>query len=253
VWWLWDTATLLGMESQGPMDSQAARDLVAAVDRAVEIRDRVTRLGDPFPGSVAAIDATIPHARWVVVTAAIALGVAADHMVTWRNIVHAGSIPIYAPMTLLRSALEAAVLTRWVVDPRCDPTSRVARGIAAEIDNHRERGLFEVAVHAPPRPPGTGMSGADRQAELAAARDAAKIPRVELLGMTGLAAAFGAPGYADVSWLYRLLSAFAHGKEWSLFGTAMEPPVPAATPGVKRGRVTSKDTVLIGSTSRVAL
>jgi hypothetical protein len=49
------------------------------------------------------------------------------------------------------------------------------------------------------------------------------------------------------------MSAFAHGKEWSLLGTTMEPPVAAGTPGVKRGRMTGGGTVLIGATNRVAL
>jgi hypothetical protein len=245
--------TICAVDGNESMDPGAARDLLAAVDRAVEIRDRVMRLADPVAGSLAAADASIPHARWVYVTASIALGVAADHLMTWRGIVRSGSIPVHAPMTLLRSALEAAVLTRWVVDDRCDAQTRVARGIAAEIDNHRERGLFEDAIHAGPRPPRVGLSGAERRAELAAARDAAQIPRVALPGKTSLAADYGAPGHADLTWLYRLLSAFAHGKEWSYFGTTMGPPVASPMPGVQRGRVTASDNILVGTSSRVAL
>jgi hypothetical protein len=63
-------------------------------------------------------------------------------------------------------------------------------------------------------------------------------------------AAYG-PGYSDVTWLYRLAIAFAHGKPWALHATSMGPDVPSGTAGVLHGTVAASDLVVIGTTLRV--
>ncbi len=63
----------------------------------------------------------------------MAIGVAVDHLYAWQQLVSAGPIPIYAPITLLRAALEAGVTTRWLVDPRRIAMERVGRGIAGPL------------------------------------------------------------------------------------------------------------------------
>lgn len=95
---------------------------------------------EPRPGSTAAVDLQrSPHARWIQTSASIALGGAADHLSTWQVVVQARRLPTYAFATLLRAALEAALVTRWLVDSRVSPGERVGRGIAAQLADYAER------------------------------------------------------------------------------------------------------------------
>jgi hypothetical protein len=241
------------MDAHVSMELKANAALKRAADRADLIRDRIARLHrDPLPGSLATSDGAIPHARWVLASAHMALGVASDHMNAWRLLVNGRLIPIYSPMTLLRAGLEAAVLCRWLVDPRPTSLERVARGVAAQVADYDERRKWEAAVGAHERPPGTGKSGAARLTDLISARGAAAIPALRLPGVTDLAKAVGAPGYRDVSGYYRLMSAFAHAKPWALHATTLGPSAPTATPGMQGGVVTSSDVVLVGATDLVA-
>jgi hypothetical protein len=236
-----------------PMESKAVGELKRAVERADAIRERLGRMThDPRPGSQAAIDAAIPHARWIQMSASVALAVASDHLTSWKLIVDGRVIPIYSPMTLLRAALEGAVMCRWLVDRRPGSRDRVARGLAAQLADYDERRKWEVAIGAPERPPSAGKSGADRRADLVTARDSDGIPIVRLPGATDLARGFGAPGYRDISGFYRLMSAFAHAKPWALHATELGPAVPTAVPGVHGGRVTSSDAILVRATHLVA-
>lgn len=245
--------TLPAMTDDKTMEPEAVVELRRAVDRADAIRERDRRMvRDPRPGSLASVDAAIPHARWVQMSARMALGVASDHLTSWKLIVDGRLIPIYSPMTLLRAALEGAVMCRWLVDSRPDPLERVARGIAAQLADYDERRKWEAAIGAQERPPGAGRSGAERLADLVAARDADGIPTVHLPGMTDLAKQFGAPGYRDISGFYRLMSAFAHAKPWALHATKLEPAGPSSVPGLRGGEVTSSDAILIRATDLVA-
>lgn len=236
------------------MEPEAAVELKRAVDRADEIHARAQGVSrEPQFGSLAASDAAVAHARWVILSANMALGVASDHLTAWKLVVDSRVIPIYSPMTLLRAALEAAILCRWLVDPRPDPLERVARGVAAQVADYDERRKWEATIGAPDeRPPGAGKSGASRLADLVAARDADGIPVLALPGATDLAKSFGAPGYRDVSGFYRLMSAFAHAKPWALHATSLGPSAALSTAGLQGGRVTSSDHVLVGATNMVA-
>lgn len=74
------------------------------------------------------------------------LSVSLDHLQTWRHVVFAGGAglqPAYAHMTLLRGAMEAAIVARWLVDSEVDPSERLARsadwgpGRLHETEAHR--------------------------------------------------------------------------------------------------------------------
>src|SRR5260370_21859733 len=135
------------------MEPAATDELRRAVNRADEIHVRAQGVPrDPRPGSAAESDGAVPHARWVLLSANMALGVASDHLTTWKLVVDGRIIPIYSPMTLLRTALEAAVLCRLLVDPRPEPLERVARGVAAQVADYDERRKWEAAIGAPERP-----------------------------------------------------------------------------------------------------
>jgi hypothetical protein len=68
------------MDDHVPMTPEATAELKQAVDRADQIHARSQGVPrDPHPMSLAATDAAIPHARWVLLSANMALGVASDH------------------------------------------------------------------------------------------------------------------------------------------------------------------------------
>ncbi len=56
-------------------------------------------------------------------------------------------------------------------------------------------------------------------------------PRIGFPATTFLAAKFGVPDYSDSSGLYRLVSAFAHAKQWALARMSLEQGGPAAQAG----------------------
>jgi hypothetical protein len=194
------------------MNPAAYAALMEQVRRADALRERTdARNHEPRADSLAAGDAAIPHARFVRLVADVAMAVAADHLLTWQLVVTRGVIPIYAPMTLLRSAVESAVKVRWVVDNRIAGPRRVGRGVAAQVEDYDERRKFEVSVKAGPRPPGAGKSAADRLADLVADRDRDGVPIEHVPSYTDLTRDYGVPSRSDTQWLYRLMSAFAHG------------------------------------------
>jgi hypothetical protein len=179
------------------------------------------------------------------------LNVSVDHLFAWGLIIRGGLLPIYSEMTLLRGALEGALISRWLLDPRATPMTRVAQGVAAQRDDYDERRKFEESIKAPPRPAGAGKSGADRLADLTKVRDRDGIPVVPFRRATYLAAGYGVPGYSDISWLYRLVSAFAHAKEWALTATTLGLSTDAHTPGVKYGGVTASESIVLSATGIV--
>ena len=91
------------MDDHVPMDPEATAELRRAVDRARPIHATVQGVfRAPQPGSIAASDAAIPHARWVLLSADMALGVASDRLTAWKLLVESRLIPIYSPMALFR-------------------------------------------------------------------------------------------------------------------------------------------------------
>jgi hypothetical protein len=57
------------------------------------------------------------------------LTAAGEHLGVWRLLAERGVVPRYAHLTLLRSALEAAVTARWLLAGG-DTTARICRGMA---------------------------------------------------------------------------------------------------------------------------
>jgi hypothetical protein len=233
--------------------SRREQGAVRRSGQSIPLFDRARAGQAAAPGSLAAADALVAHARRVVAATATALSVATDHLVAWRTIAPSGSpLTIYAPITLVRAALEGAFVARWLVDPTSESVQRVARAMAWQIEDYRQRASFEAAAIARAEARGHPVrkldppahTGEQRRAELVAARAAAGIPEVRLPKMTELARLYGLAGKVDAHWAYRLASAYAHGLPWSLMSTTLSDARPAATAGLNRGRVTASDTLL---------
>jgi hypothetical protein len=234
------------------MDPEAVQELRTALARLDALHSRAEAVNgtDPQAGSAGAADAALPHARFVLTNAGRSLTVAVDHLGAWSLIVQAGTIPLFAPMTLLRAALEAASLARWLIDADVASATRVARGVAVQLADHEERKRFETAGEIPAGP--GGKSAAGRAADLRAARDRDGVPLLPVERATTLAKLYGPPGHADRSWLYRLTSAFAHGKEWALLAMTLG-QTEAAGEGYGRGLMSANDKLVAGTTTLTVL
>jgi hypothetical protein len=119
-------------------------------------------------------------------------------------------------MTLLRGSLEGSVLCRWLLDPAISGEERLRRGAGAQLDDYRERGKFE-RLRPDPVAEG-GMSAKQRIDELEHELKRRGLKAVQLLGPTELCAryALGSTELGDGEFVYRLLSAFAHAKQWAI-------------------------------------
>jgi hypothetical protein len=235
-----------------------------ALDQVPALHARHQALHGEAPGSPHSQDLRVSkHARFVRTGAIRVLGTAGDHLVAFRRLSERGPILPFAPMTLLRAAVEAADLARWLVDPELDAMTRIGRGVAVQLEDYEQRRRWEGAFGIPEPPPGArGKSAAARKADLLAARgpdvpDAERVPVVPLEKATALALIYGparnrgpvadALPAGDRSWLYRLLSAFAHGKEWAFLATDTRAAQPIGE-GVHRGVVMISDPVFVACT-----
>jgi hypothetical protein len=201
--------------------------------------------------SLATADDALPNARFVPLYATQALLTALDHLLAWRELIERGHVPIEAHMTLLRGALEGAVRCRWHVEARVHPGTRVGRGIAARRDDQHERRLFEASRESRAR--SSELAGSKTAVERLAELDD---PDAVVARTT---AGIRSVGYADTTSLmtkyrlerwYRLASAAAHGKEWALMATQLEPSIDVAMrPGIGAGMVSARDDVVLAFTS----
>lgn len=229
-------------DSQDP--ATTAR-LVEVLAQAPVLFDRLhtTAQAGASPGSEAAKDASAPLGHHGQIMAIDHLSCGVEHLVVWRRLLLAGVQPYAAHMTLVRGAMEGAVTCRWLIDPRADSADRIRRGVALLLEDYGNRRDFErdigIAADAI-KPP--AKSAADRYTELRAARTANKIGATQVPKMTAL---FG--GYAGLQAghgraIYRLLSAYAHGKQWKGLTTANEVVEDAiAVPGGQLMKVTAND------------
>jgi hypothetical protein len=226
-------------------DPQITARLAETLARAPVLFDRLaaTARAGITPGSPAAQDATSELGHHTRIMAIDHLATGLEHLVIWHRLLTGGSQPFATHMTLIRGAMEGAVTSRWLTDPRQDAAERVRRGVALLLDDYGNRRDFERDFGLDPaaiKPP--AKSGADRYKELQAERDAAKIGPIKVPSMTYRFGGYGGlqpgPGRA----IYRLLSAYAHGKQWKGLTTKIQ-AVEEATEvrGGKVVKVTAND------------
>ena len=153
-------------------------------------------------------------------------------------------------MTLLRGAIESASLCRWLIDPTATSAQRVQRGVAAQLKDWDESRKFEEASGADKLPrTGEARTGRQRVDELVETRRASGVPEMSVPAFVKLCDDYAIAGELGGNALYRLASAFAHGKQWTLLVSESEPP-PGATSTTEPGprRVSASDTLSAGVT-----
>jgi hypothetical protein len=119
--------------------------------------------------------------------------------------------------------MEGAVLFRWLIDPKADSAGRIRRAVALLLDDHRNRRAFEGDIGMAPNAPIQGRTGAQRYADLLAARTDAKIVELDVANYTdlfGLYAGYREPSVGRA--MYRILSAHAHGMQWGAMTANLE-------------------------------
>jgi hypothetical protein len=157
--------------------------------------------------------------------AAVSLRAVIDHLVTWHRVISNGFSPTFAHLSLIRTAHESSWLAYWLMEPAADAATRLARGVAAQRDDYDERRKIEEALggrqyQLPAK------SAADRLSDLMAEAAAHGLTKLNKNGqpmlMTPLLSAVELfDKYEPVangrgSYLYRLYSGYAHGKQWAL-------------------------------------
>jgi hypothetical protein len=174
-------------------------------------------------------------------------------------LVKARIMPLYAHMSPLRTAHEAALLAEWLTDPAIDDDTRRARGIAVQLEDYDERRKFENSTGGP-RMPLRGKSAAGRIADLMALAGRLGLTKTNKKGEVVLAVAVPAavelfdmyeksrPGSKGQA-IYRLESGYAHAKQWAITQGAQQ-AAPLDASGRTVARVEPSDELAAGFTRR---
>jgi hypothetical protein len=170
----------------------------------------------PAEGSPAAADRDrfdgIGSYSWVF--AGQVLGVAMDHAEAWVRLFESHGLPRYAHLTLLRATLEAAVTVRWLISA-VTPEGRVAAAVSLLeedlVDWDRLVESFPGST-APDDAAAHAKVLAEMRAQVAAAGLQTKRPP----STSDRVRDFGAHPGRKSDWIFRILSAPAHGSTWSI-------------------------------------
>jgi hypothetical protein len=244
-----------GIAGDWPGDNQDPRisaKLAEVLSQAPVLFDRLaaTSRAGAHPGSEAAADEASPLGHHVRIMPIDHLTTGIDHLVTWNRLLTSGVQPYAAHITLIRGAMEGAVTCRWLIDPLEDSAERVRRGVALLLEDYGNRGDFErdFGIALAIKPP--AKTAADRRAELKAARIAAKIGPTQAPTMTTLFGGYIGLPPARGRAVYRLLSAWAHGKQWKGMTAKFEIVEGAvAVPGGKLVKATANDDLSLNLTT----
>lgn len=213
---------------------------------------------NPPADSIAAMERSDRLRAYGYDLAAMLLGSAIDHLRAWRMLIYGRLIPIYAHFSLLRTAHETAHAALWLVEPGISSDERLARGVAGQFADYEERRKAEAdtgIVQAPP-----AKSAAQRQADLIGNAKSIGLTRPDKNGKDALPTRVPTtvelferfepvrPGVKG-SFVYRVLSGFAHGKQWAgMFGALQATPLNASNRAL--AITSSNDMMAMASTVR---
>ena len=216
-----------------PEDTARLERIISQLNRVLDASDRFvsTSIDAPLAGSPmkAAYQANLrdPYQQ-----AYLLLVAAADHLRTIVDLVKQGRLPQFALYTLLRSAGEAAVRARHLLDPMLDERQRLARGLNERLDNIEEARKVETSE------PFDYDAKIDHLEERASANDIMPLRKSAISPIT----AFGEPrkNVIDLFGLYlpagslafRFLCGFTHSMMWTLI--QRERAQPTSDPTVAR-------------------
>ena len=209
------------MQELDPRIHQLRQTLVPFLNATVELQER--RPAQPEPCSVMAQDIANfgndkPFVNAMTV-ADLACQYTHDHFSLFVNLL-TGSVDPITSCTIIRSLLETAAIGAWAVDPLIDTVSRVSRIYAIRFESIVQQLKVLKCTK------GIATADIDKTASRinAIANDA--ISRgITVDHVKGKVTLIGTrkPGPTDMikevlnaEWIYRLLSAVAHGHHWAL-------------------------------------
>ena len=239
-------------------DTETFREIRQLLDRVLPLASSTRALageGEPQAGSAAAAVAGVESCRLAWEHACTCCAVAADHLFTWGKAhVEGGTQPWYAHLTLLRTALETAVIARWLLDGEISPEERLARAIGVQLHDQRERDKWERSFPPDVRPrrhAGRAWSGAGRVEIWTRLKSRWHLPNREII-VTDLCDEYAeTAGEIRGSSLYRQLGAASHGRTWAALPMSKIEGSRPRTRGLSV-EVTADDTLAVFAT-RVAL
>jgi hypothetical protein len=174
--------------------------------------------------------------------ASTSLASALDHVGMMGRIFASRELPPYALFGLARTALEGALTAEWLMEPGLSLSDQIARGVGAQCDDYDQRAKLETAIGL--QPTGKTKRAVDRKAAYMSKaldrhhaklnEDGALVPTRPLLAVVALFDRFeewtvtragGSEIRVPGSALYRVLSAFAHSKQWANMLSEMTPAV----------------------------
>ena len=247
--------------AQRIMSGTPARQLLRLVDAARMIDDDL-----PLPfrevgvNSDARVIAAHPLGQHLEAMAGSALAVSFDHFRSALAFVRFGEMPAFAQVTLFRSAHELAIRTEWMLDSAQTIETRIARGCGIYLADLDERAKFDKSALIAYRPPAKpahkridDLRTAGREhgmlsdkgffpGETIATLDLFKAHEPAVIGADGKSA-------CGSTW-WRLLSAFAHGKNWPIGMLDHSVVTPATDGGVGVRAVESSDVALAAVATR---
>ena len=187
----------------------------------------------PPPGSALRGDDLRTHPYELSHAAWHSLSHAVDHFNCLQTLLRdAGLIHIFAPYSLVRSALENASAAVWMLHPasRTDRVARRLRLATSDIRNGEE--AKRLTGKAGPR------SEQERIDQVRGIAEGAGVDGAEAVCKTGYRAIVKAASSAlgpggDLAFLsWKLCSGFTHGDSWATWGAADRVELPGAPPGL---------------------
>ena len=211
------------MDDETPQDPQITallRTLLVEVPGLNRRGEAIVRANAKGPGSLAELDGEHRLGRYVWELAPASLGVAGDHLETWRRLVEdAHTQPGWAHVTLLRGAIENAAFCRWLVEAAATSAERVARSVAAQLKDWDERRKFEEASGANRLPrTGEARTGRERVDELRRLRLAHGVTELQVPDFVRLSGDYAIAGRLGGNALCRLArhaTSLARRGSWS--------------------------------------
>lgn len=203
-------------------DDLALDDALPSSDALAELRDtlgRVTAMRRRYASlqhveiaadSPAEADRVLRLGGYPWQLATSAWGAGADHLLAWYRLVQVSWQPTSAHYTLARSAIEGAVMCRWLLDATVSSHNRRERGAIAHLEDLRNHRSFEDGAEG-------NVGQSSRQLSS---------PRLQYEELKRTLATLGIrvsrpPSMTDLcdryldDWVYRVLSSHAHGASWS--------------------------------------
>jgi hypothetical protein len=198
-----------------PDEQGAFLKSIEHVRRIVNAHDTFVRyVAEPPKADSAIARAYETHRRDAFDLAELLLFAAGDHLRTVVAVADTGTVPSFALFTLLRSAAEAAVRVRHLLEPQVDDPARLARSLNERLSNLLEQGkvvlddehLMERVRHLEQR---AQQLQIEVRPNKQGKTDSFGEPRESMVALFERYLKGGATGY-------RVLSAYAHSMQWML-------------------------------------